>query len=96
MLTPTFREAFIAKPEEAVDDAIHSATEHPLNTDKWIYRMVVALMGGSLLLMVFYLCQQLGKDDVVIPDVFISIISALVGVIGGILVPSPVVGSKEG
>lgn len=87
---PAFRAAFNADQLSTIDTAIEEAKEHPLSYDVWIYRIVVVVLGASLLTMVFYLCQQLGKKEVIIPDVFISIISAIVGAIAGLLAPSPV------
>lgn len=86
---PTFKVAFSEDADKAINRIIEDSKEHPLSYDVWIYRIVVFVLGASLLTMVFYLCQQLGKKEVVIPDVFISIISAIVGAIAGLLAPSP-------
>jgi hypothetical protein len=88
---PEFKTEFQKDPNAAVKKAVARSTEHPLNTDKWIYRMVVMALGISLLIMVVFLSLQLGPTKAIeIPDVFISIISAIVGAISGLLAPSPV------
>ena len=95
LAAPGFKQAFETNPDQAIDNALDSAVQHPLNTDKWIYRMVVIVLGSSLLLMVYYLCQQLGEPDAKIPEVFNSIISAIVGAIAGLLAPSPVIAQND-
>lgn len=86
----SFITEFQKDPRDAVNKAVEKAIEHPLDTDKWIYRMVVIVLGASLMIMVIFMCMQLGVAKVEIPDVFISIISAIVGSIGGLLAPSPI------
>jgi hypothetical protein len=73
-----------------VEKAVENATEHPLNTDKWIYRIVVLTFGISLLTMVIFLSVNMGDQELKVPDVFVSIISAIVGAIAGLLAPSPI------
>lgn len=85
-----FKDEFNINADNAIQNAIEKSKQHPLAYDVWIYRTVVIVLGASLLLMVYYLCQQLGKSEAKIPDVFISIVSTIVGAIAGLLAPSPI------
>lgn len=87
-----FADSYQQNSRQAVDDAIRDAQDPPWQTDKWIYRMVVGVLGMALLLMVVFLCIRLVDPEtskIEIPDVFISIISTIAGAIAGLLAPSP-------
>ena len=66
----------------------------PLQTDVWIYRVVVMVLGLTLLATVFggIILAIIGHGDqtVKLPDAVVAIGSAAVGALAGLLAPSPV------
>lgn len=61
----------------------------PLQSDRWIFRLVVAFLGMTVLLTVlggFYLSI---KTAATIPEGLIALGSAAVGALAGLLAPSP-------
>ncbi len=61
----------------------------PLESDRWIFRLVVAFLGVAVLLTIiggFYLSI---KTAVTIPEGLIALGSAAVGALAGLLAPSP-------
>ncbi|MBS3921438.1 MAG: hypothetical protein KG012_21400 [Deltaproteobacteria bacterium] len=61
----------------------------PLQSDRWIFRLVVAFLGLTVLLTVlggFYLSI---KTAATIPEGLIALGSAAVGALAGLLAPSP-------
>ena len=61
----------------------------PLQSDRWIFRLVVAFLGVSVLLTIilgFYLSI---KTAATIPEGLIALGSAAVGALAGLLAPSP-------
>jgi hypothetical protein len=76
-------DAEVLQPIEAVKQAIAG----PLQSDVWVYRMVVFSLGLTVLLsliggVILALC---GKD---IPEVLVALGSAAIGALAGLLVPS--------
>ncbi|MFZ3087981.1 MAG: hypothetical protein WA123_07945 [Methylotenera sp.] len=65
----------------------------PLDSDKWIYRIVVASLGGTVLIVVIgaimLVATHSGTGDVKIPELLTAIGSAAVGALAGLLAPSP-------
>lgn len=68
----------------------------PLETDKWIYRIVVGALGSAILsclifsfLLMWHHMSGNAQGDVKIPDIFMAIGSAAVGALAGLLAPSP-------
>src|SRR5438034_7473782 len=79
--------AFKADPVKALAD--FSAPPPPLQTDAWIYRLVVIALGLAVLIALIgaiVLASQ-GKADT--PQVLTAIGSAAVGALAGLLAPSP-------
>ncbi len=68
--------------------AVARATPTPLQTDNWIYRIVVLALGliglvaaiGGILLV---------SNDKTVPEILIALGSAAVGAMAGLLAPSP-------
>jgi len=61
----------------------------PLQSDRWIFRLVVAFLGVAVLLTIilgFYLSI---KTAATIPEGLIALGSAAVGALAGLLAPSP-------
>jgi hypothetical protein len=83
-------------PEHTRNDLIAKIdkAKSPLDTDTWIYRLVVASLGLAVLacvtfsfLVTIYNTDPNKKMDM--PEIFIAIGSAAVGALAGLLAPSP-------
>ena len=72
---------------------------NPKDTDVWIYRIVVGLLGlailASLIFTFFLSVWSTSPQDLKIPDIFLAIGSAAVGALAGLLAPSPGRASSE-
>jgi hypothetical protein len=83
-------ENFLQFAKQSPEVAVNSITENPLSTDKWIYRLVVAILGvialtalaGGLLLAYKDATQE-------IPQMLVALGSTAVGALAGLLAPSP-------
>lgn len=64
------------------------AAPAPLQSDKWIYRMVVGAL-GLVVLTAIAGAIALAFHSIVIPDVLTALGSAAVGALAGLLAPSP-------
>ena len=60
----------------------------PLESDKWIYRIVVLVLGATILAVVAG-AFVLKLYDKAIPDVLVAIGTGAIGAIAGLLAPSP-------
>jgi hypothetical protein len=73
---------------------IASIAASPLDTDVWIYRLVVGALGLAVLLAIggsIYLAAMGdGSEGRKVPEVIVAIGSAAVGALAGLLAPSPV------
>ena len=85
---PQLQEEIKADPVKAIAGLVT-----PLHTDVWIYRMVVSVLGLTVLVTVagmIYLSAQSSKDwSYIIPDALVALGSAAVGALAGLLAPSP-------
>lgn len=65
----------------------------PLDSDPWIYRIVVLALGSTVLIVVAgavaLAAGHTGTGEVKIPEVLTAIGSAAVGALAGLLAPSP-------
>lgn len=94
-----FKKAMIDDPQlqrEFQQDPVNAArqlSERPLQTDKWIYRIVVITLGLSILAIVLGTIALVfsGKitEDKNIPTIVTAIGSAAIGALAGLLAPSP-------
>jgi hypothetical protein len=85
-------------PEEKkrqIADKLEQARS-PLESDKWIYRIVVGALGVAILsclvfsfLLMWHHVGSNANGDVTIPEIFLAIGSAAVGALAGLLAPSP-------
>lgn len=82
------------KPIKAKLD--RAALPSPLDTDKWIYRMVVGALGLAILgcltfsfVLVLLRAGGATGGEVKIPEIFLAISSAAIGALAGLLAPSP-------
>lgn len=79
--------AAIAQDPQTAEEAITRLTA--LQTDKWIYRIVVLALGfGVLSAMIGLIILSLKRVDPV-PDGLVAIGSAAVGALAGLLAPAP-------
>ncbi len=84
-MPPQLKEQLMVKVKEA---------KTPLETDKWIYRVVVGALGLAILtclVFTFFISLKNTDPDVAIdmPGIFMAIGSAAVGALAGLLAPSP-------
>ena len=67
---------------------LSALSEPPLETDRWIYRIVVASLGlSAVLVVVFVFVLELINDKVAIPDAMVAIGSAAIAALAALLVP---------
>lgn len=79
-----FRERFTNDPEGTFREEMGT----PLQTDEWVYRIVVIALGLAVLLSVFG-AFQLSLRELTAPDILLAVASASVGALAGLLAPSP-------
>lgn len=92
-LAPIVAKADIsAEQRQAITDKLTEVTT-PLQTDPWIYRLVVIFLGLTVITtMIGGVCLNLSSDT--IPSGVVAIGSAAVGALAGLLAPSPSSGNK--
>ena len=76
------------------------AARTPLQTDKWIYRVVVGALALAILTCLtftFFISLKNTDPNITIdmPEIFMAIGSAAVGALAGLLAPSPGRGGNE-
>ena len=83
------QEKFKSNPIEAVKEI----QESPLDTDVWIYRMVVFALGATILSIIVGIIILIGtnqiEEDKNVPTILTAIGSAAIGALAGLLAPSP-------
>lgn len=93
---PELQEEFKNNPVEA---AKKIEQKSPLDTDVWIYRIVVFALGATLIAIIVGVLLLMGsdviKDDKSVPTILTAIGSAAIGALAGLLAPSPREASKE-
>ncbi len=81
-------------PQDARDIISAVIAASPLQTDVWIYRGVVFILGAAVLATVWggldIAIYQHADNAAKLPDAIVSIGSAAVGALAGLLAPSPV------
>lgn len=84
------RDSALSSTEKATQLGALSAFATPLQTDKWIYRLVVAILGAIAVGTVVggFWVVLTGQTNP-IPDGLVAIGSAAVGALAGLLAPSP-------
>ena len=84
------QEKFRADPVQAVKDIKEKG---PLDTDVWIYRMVVFALGTTILAIIIGVIVLIGTsritEDKNVPTILTAIGSASIGALAGLLVPPP-------
>lgn len=88
--SPQLQNEFKIDPVEAIKKI---EQQSPLDTDVWIYRMVVFFLGATIMIIILGVVILLGKDqinnDKEVPTVLTAIGSAAIGALAGLLAPSP-------
>jgi len=87
---PDLQKQFQDNPVNAVQQF---QQKNPLETDTWIYRIIVLAMGLTILTIIVGVIVLIfnGKitDDKTVPTIFTAIGSAAIGALAGLLAPSP-------
>lgn len=87
---PEATEALKTEPENVLKRAAAQAKlETPLDNDVWVYRMVVAVLGFTVLLVALGTIALSWGTSTQIPDVLTALGSAAVGALAGLLAPAP-------
>lgn len=64
--------------------------EDALTSDKWVYRIVVLTLGGSLLSTTIGAIVLAARDpNADLPQILVAIVSGCIGALAGLLAPSP-------
>ncbi|WP_420102453.1 hypothetical protein [Bosea sp. (in: a-proteobacteria)] len=85
-------EGLKTEPEATLKRAAAEAKRQlPLDTDPWVYRMVVTFLGLTVILVVAgtILLVLSGKEGAGVPDILTALGSAAVGALAGLLAPTP-------
>ena len=85
---------FAKRLKENPAEAIRSVAAPPLQSDAWIYRMVVAFLGFTVLVTVVGLIVLAATGKSPAPEGLVALGSAAVGALAGLLAPSPASTSK--
>ncbi len=81
---------FLQLAKQAPKEMAKSLTEDPLSTDKWIYRLVVGILGLiALMALGGGLLLAYEKPDKELPQMLVALGSTAVGALAGLLAPSP-------
>jgi len=77
----------------AVIKQVQQAPPKPLDSDKWIYRIVVLALGITIVSIIIGVLILIGKgeinDDKAVPTILTAIGSAAIGALAGLLAPNP-------
>jgi len=84
MADPELQKAFADDPKAAAE----SIQETPLDTDVWIYRIVVITLGISIISIIIGVLLLI-RDKQEVPAILTAIGSAAIGALSGLLAPSP-------
>jgi hypothetical protein len=90
-LSPLTTRADIPNDARAVIGKAVAEVASPLQYDLWIYRVVVSILGLTVIATVFggiYLAMK-ADSNIKLPDAIVAIGSAAVGALAGLLAPSP-------
>ena len=79
--------AALAQDPQSAERAINRLTA--LQTDRWIYRIVVLALGFGVLSAMIGLILLSWKGVTTVPDGLVAIGSAAVGALAGLLAPAP-------
>jgi len=87
---PELQQQFKDDPVKAVDQINQ---KNPLETDPWIYRIIVLALGITILSIIIGVIVLIGSgkiaDDKGVPTILTAIGSAAIGALAGLLAPPP-------
>ena len=87
---PALQQEFRDDPVKAADELKQKSA---LETDVWVYRIVVIALGATILSIIIGVVVLIGtghiKGDVGVPTILTAIGSAAIGALAGLLAPSP-------
>ena len=86
---PKLQEEFKKDPVQAINQV---EVKNPLQSDPWIYRIVVGALGFAVItiilgILILFLTDKI-EDDKGVPTIFTAIGSAAIGALAGLLAPS--------
>lgn len=95
-----FKKELVSNPElqqQFKDDPVKAAEQikqkSPLETDPWIYRIIVLALGITILSIIIGVIVLIGagkiSDDKGVPTILTAIGSAAIGALAGLLAPPP-------
>lgn len=88
--SPQLQAQFKTDPVAAVNNI---PQENPLQTDKWIYRIIVLSLGVSIIAIIIGVMILMGSgkitNDQGVPTILTAIGSAAIGALAGLLAPAP-------
>ena len=81
---------FLQLAKQAPGEMAKSLTEDPLSSDKWVYRIVVGILGLiALTALAGGLLLAYKKPEKELPQMLVALGSTAVGALAGLLAPSP-------
>jgi hypothetical protein len=90
IMDKSLQEEFKNNPAQAAQNIDLNS---PLATDQWIYRIVVASLGATVIAIILGIIVLMAigtiKDDKSVPTIFTALGSAAIGALAGLLAPSP-------
>lgn len=72
-----------------IQESIKEARQSPLDTDVWIYRIIVMVLGFAILMTLWGIMFVYSKDSLKVPETLTAIGSGALGALAGLLAPSP-------
>lgn len=92
--SPSLQTQFKEDPLAAINNF---QQENPLQTDKWIYRIIVLSLGVTIIAIIIGVMVLMGSgkitNDQGVPTILTAIGSAAIGALAGLLAPPPKGGS---
>lgn len=93
VITPGLMDKIKADPatelQKLASEVVREVPATPLQTDRWIYRLVVGALGLVILVAIIGAILLAWKGQTTTPDILTAIGSAAVGALAGLLAPSP-------
>ena len=88
-VNPDLQQSFKHDPVKALKEVM----PNPLNTDYWIYRIVVLSLGLTVVIIIIGVIVLTGmgliRNDQNVPTILTAIGSASIGALAGLLAPAP-------
>jgi hypothetical protein len=81
--------ALQAQVKEDPVGTLRTLASSPLQSDNWIYRLVVLALGLTILVVASFSFVLILATDKAIPDVLVALGTGAIGALAGLLAPSP-------